>query len=331
MIPVGGMVGLCIALWARGGVVENRALAPNATLIAQRAPPIPESLWYGRVGKQGIRIFKSPNVHAPLASRRRISRELAFFPNVKLQEEGWFERVEGGFVRTKSVQLLVPSVFHGETSPRLPLAFVVSATSNGEETFRRYDVLSVQGIDRGNVITNRGRIARNKVRLVTRQVQPTLIPLGAKWVLIDLSQQTLTAYEGEVAVYATLISSGKADKDSRTDPGFFRVGHKFLYDNMHGDPPDPYVVDRVPYVQYYNGSEGLHGTYWHDQFGTPASHGCTNLSLADARWLFKWASPVLPDGWQSLEPEADGLPSLWVSVRPRTKPNFVLAEPQASN
>ena len=64
-------------------------------------------------------------------------------------------------------------------------------------------------------------------------------------------------------------------------------GERWIDVNMRG--PGYYLRD-VPYVMYFYKDYGLHGTYWHDNFGTPMSHGCVNLSSADAQWLFNWAS-----------------------------------------
>ena len=159
------------------------------------------------------------------------------------------------------------------------------------------------------------------MRLVTLHSPPASIPDGAKWILVDISQQTLTAYEGETAVYATLISSGKDHKESKTHAGLYQVEHKMSYSDMHGEPDDPYDVDRVPYTLYFNKNEALHGAYWHDRFGWPASHGCINLALADARWLFDWAPPRLPENWNTIDPRAAGLSSLWVFVKEKASLN----------
>ena len=153
---------------------------------------------------------------------------------------------------------------------------------------------------------------------MTLHSPPPSIPAGAKWVLVDLSQQTMTAYEGETAVFATLMSSGKVHEETTTYPGLYQVEHKMVYSDMHGEPDDPYDVDRVPYTLYFHKSEGLHGTYWHDHFGTRESHGCVNLSLADAHWLFDWAPPRLPEGWSTIDPGGAGLTSLWVLVEKKS-------------
>jgi hypothetical protein len=106
-----------------------------------------------------------------------------------------------------------------------------------------------------------------------------------------------------------MISSGRAAKP--TLPGVFRVQQKVAHTAMSRGR---YYVDEVPFIQYFNRSQALHGAFWHDSFGTPISHGCVNLSIADALWLFNWSKPELPAGWQSIIPYNANLDSLWVQV-----------------
>ena len=310
------------ALLGADGAVKMEVLDPQPVRVEASTEPTPESLWYGRVGQLGIKIFKEPRLHGPILTRKRLSREMAFLPRVELRQSGWFERIEGGFVRAGHVEILTPSLFHGEARPHLPFAFVirkVSAVGSGQpERLHRYDRVAVRGIDSAHIATDRGVLPRSALRVVTLHSPPPSIPAGAKWVLVDLSQQTMTAYEGETAVFATLISSGKVHEETTTYPGLYQVEHKMVYSDMHGEPDDPYDVDRVPYTLYFHKSEGLHGTYWHDHFGTRESHGCVNLSLADARWLFDWAPPRLPEGWSTIDPAGAGLTSLWVLVEKKS-------------
>ena len=313
------------AVLGSDGVTKLESLTPELAMATDRPlAPTTESLWYGRVGKSGITIFKEPRLGSRIVTRQRLSREMAFLPNAELRKAGWMERIEGGFVRARRVQRLVPSLFHGEMWPALPMAFVVRNLYAPEKTrallARRYDRFLVHETDGTKVATDRGPLPRNALRIITLQSRPQSIPAGAKWVLIDLSQQTLTAYEGETAIYATLISAGKDRQDSQTHVGLFQVEHKLTYSDMHGEADDPYVVDRVPYTLYFNGDEALHGAYWHNSFGSPASHGCINLALADARWLFDWAPPALPENWDAIEPRAAGIASLWVSIKERATP-----------
>jgi hypothetical protein len=73
---------------------------------------------------------------------------MAFLPKVELRQSGWFERVEGGFVRAGHVEILTPSLFHGEALPHLPFAFIlrkISAAGSGQpEMLHRYDRVAVR-------------------------------------------------------------------------------------------------------------------------------------------------------------------------------------------
>jgi lipoprotein-anchoring transpeptidase ErfK/SrfK len=69
-----------------------------------------------------------------------------------------------------------------------------------------------------------------------------------------------------------------------------------------GDQDARYSLEDVPYVQFFNGSVALHGTYWHRDFGHMRSHGCVNLAIPDARWLFAFTEPHLLSGWVATYP-----------------------------
>ena len=91
-------------------------------------------------------------------------------------------------------------------------------------------------------------------------------------------------------VFATLVSSGL--KDWPTNEGLFHVYVRYPRTLMSGreGKPDFYSLQEVPWTQYFDHDIGLHGTYWHDGFGYRHSHGCVNLSITDAHWLYNWAS-----------------------------------------
>lgn len=115
--------------------------------------------------------------------------------------------------------------------------------------------------------------------------------LWPKWIDIDLSRQLLTAYEGDVPVFSALVSSGIARYPTPT--GNFRILYKLASDDMTGGlagTDDYYYLPDVPWVMYFHsGGYAIHGTYWHNNFGRPMSHGCVNLRIADAQWLYNWA------------------------------------------
>ncbi|VAW34366.1 hypothetical protein MNBD_CHLOROFLEXI01-2819 [hydrothermal vent metagenome] len=106
-----------------------------------------------------------------------------------------------------------------------------------------------------------------------------------RWIDVDLSTQTLTAYEGDTAVLTTLISSGTSDHPTVT--GQFRIWLEYETQTMDGRLLGyDYYLEDVPYVMYFFEDYALHGTYWHNNFGTPMSHGCVNMTIEDAGWIF---------------------------------------------
>ena len=118
------------------------------------------------------------------------------------------------------------------------------------------------------------------------------IPLGVglneRWVDVNLSSQTLTAYEGNRAVFSTLVSSGLPGTPTVT--GQFRIYLTYTAQTMDGRYLGyDYYLPNVPYVMYFYQGYALHGTYWHSNFGRPMSHGCVNLETSDAQWIFNWA------------------------------------------
>jgi lipoprotein-anchoring transpeptidase ErfK/SrfK len=108
---------------------------------------------------------------------------------------------------------------------------------------------------------------------------------GAHWIDINLSTQQLFAYEGDVMVNAFLVSTGVSATPTVT--GTYKIYARYLYADMHGPG---YFLPDVPYTMYFYKSYGIHGTYWHNNFGTPMSHGCVNMSISDAGWLYNWST-----------------------------------------
>ncbi|MGF1492268.1 MAG: L,D-transpeptidase [Microcoleaceae cyanobacterium] len=110
-----------------------------------------------------------------------------------------------------------------------------------------------------------------------------------RWIEIDLTRQRLVAWEGNKPVYAVIVSTGKASTPTRK--GTFEIQTKHVEARMQGED---YDVPDVPYTMYYDGGMAIHGAYWHNRFGTPVSHGCTNVAVNHAEWLFEWASVGTP-------------------------------------
>ena len=136
---------------------------------------------------------------------------------------------------------------------------------------------------------------------------PKELKPGEKWIDVSLETQTLVAFEGDKPVFATLISSGKKDRQNKeknfeTKPGSFRIREKHIAATMDGDVASdgPYSIEDVPWIMYFNGSIALHGAFWHTNFGNTRSHGCINLAPFDARAMFYWTEPQNPEGWHGV-------------------------------
>lgn len=127
------------------------------------------------------------------------------------------------------------------------------------------------------------------------KILPAARPEGIetdKWVSIDLYEQVLIAYEGDTPVFATLVSSGLPQWS--TNEGVFNVYLRYQRTLMSGayGQPDFYYIEEVPWTMYFDNDIALHGTFWHDGFGYRQSHGCVNMSITDAHWVYQWSNDV---------------------------------------
>lgn len=114
---------------------------------------------------------------------------------------------------------------------------------------------------------------------------PPNVDKGEHWIDVNLTTQTTSAYEGKNLLRSFVVSTGTWQYPTVT--GQYRIYVKYRYADMAG--PGYYLAD-VPNVMYFYKGYGLHGTYWHNNFGTPMSHGCVNLTIPDSQWLFDFAS-----------------------------------------
>lgn len=115
-----------------------------------------------------------------------------------------------------------------------------------------------------------------------------------KMITVDLGSQLLTAWENGQIQHQTKISSGMWL--TPTVKGSFRTYYKTPLQDMKGPSPykklypsGKYLTKNVPHIMYFYQGYAIHGAYWHNSFGSPASHGCVNVPLASAEWLYNWA------------------------------------------
>jgi hypothetical protein len=226
--------------------------------------------------------------------------------------DGWLQIEGGRWITRDFATWTQPSFFTGvaipeDFNPDYPFAWVldlsrifVSRYPGGERdqtTGRWLDRYELVNIFATAVDENGWRwymIGPNQwveQRFVAKFV-PVERPEGVsgKWISVDIYEQVLIAWEDDRPVYATLISSGLERSETRT--GLFEVWASVARDGMSGatGAPNAYALQSVPWVQYFDDSISLHGTYWHDLFGYRQSRGCVNLTISDAKWVFEWAS-----------------------------------------
>lgn len=162
-------------------------------------------------------------------------------------------------------------------------------------------------------------VRRKDVRLAVPAERPEEVAPWEPWIHVSLEQQLLVAYEGDTPVYATLVSTGKkgsAEESFATPKGQWRIQSKHISSSMDGTTASDgnYSIQDVPWTMFFEGSYALHGAFWHSRFGRRRSHGCVNLGPTDARWLFHWTMPVLPEGWHGVKSNEE-TPGTMVVVR----------------
>jgi hypothetical protein len=223
--------------------------------------------------------------------------------------------------RTKPV---VPSRFQGIAlgeNDTLPVAFArspvnrYSPTSGGAPLpgstigFREPVLLTGKKLPRGMLEVSDGTfVAESAMRVIPRRTSfPSFATGDRKWVDVSVKEQSLVAYVGRKPVYVTLVSTGRSglmdpEETDATVRGSFMIYQKDVSSTMDGDEDrsDSFNLRDVPFVQYFHKGYALHGTYWHDDFGKPRSHGCVNLAPVDAAWLFEWTDPSVPPEWHGV-------------------------------
>ncbi|MEM6995053.1 MAG: L,D-transpeptidase family protein, partial [Myxococcota bacterium] len=173
---------------------------------------------------------------------------------------------------------------------------------------------------RAYMVTTEGLLIRkDHVRFAERQPIPEGIQPWERWIDVDITKQVLVAYEGDRPVFTTLVSSGR--KGTKEEPfdtptGRWQIRSKHVSTTMDGPTASDgnYSIQDVPWTMYFYESYALHGAFWHDSFGRVRSHGCVNIGPTDARWLFNWTTPFLPEGWHGVHAH-EGSPGTTVVVR----------------
>jgi hypothetical protein len=200
------------------------------------------------------------------------------------------------FVKSRGAFLYAGDPTSSGLRPERPLAYREAVPITGER-------VRSGGVSYLRTQSGAWLLDRHLVRIDAKRPPRRFDVPGRTWLDVSLSKQTLVAYDGERPVYATLVSTGAGGlgdpiETRATVQGEFRIHTKHVTATMRGrEVGDEFDLSDVPYVQYFSEGYAIHAAYWHDAFGTPKSHGCINLSPADARVLFHFTDPPVPRAW----------------------------------
>ncbi|HYQ03574.1 MAG TPA: L,D-transpeptidase [Polyangiaceae bacterium] len=313
----------------------------------ETADPEPEKPWWQRDDmKDRMHELKldqlSEDADAILAKRMVSGFYVAVDKTFRWNNRSWYKTTRGLVTPSDRFWQTSGSKFKGvelTSEWKLPMGFVFggnksisSFTIDGDKikpakTYEHFAPVQLTGKEQefhGTKYAETGDgswVKRSQIRSTTPGPLPADLKPNERWIDVNLTTQTLVAFEGDKAIYATLISSGKEskikDKDHRTPTGEWRIREKHITTTMDGDGSAagdlPYSIEDVPYVMYFFRSYATHGAFWHSNFGTQMSHGCVNLSPLDAKYLFFFADPPLPKGWHGVH-ATDGHPGSRVVV-----------------
>ncbi len=258
---------------------------------------------FARVEYQGTHLDATTQL--PLGFMRRVDH-----PKLRREGEGKFTPTAATWPRLSYVRLTGKSEAIGEHA-------YWETTESG---------LWVDGFDTGIAQAAKGTPWKTPVRAAGDE--PTK-DAGARrsWIDVSARHGWLIAYENDVPVFASMISAGKLGaavpratlphQPAATTPiGSWPVRSKYVTTTMAADleSGEEFVHSEVPWSQHFFDKYLLHTAYWHDAWGEGRSGGCVNLAPIDAKWLFEWSDPKVPEGWHSVTTRGDDEPATIVVI-----------------
>jgi hypothetical protein len=313
---------------AIGGIPEHAIpMDTNTRFGGNRDDRVPEWLAGGERKIPNLSSFRAP-AYAVIADRSKRHAGVAligtFVAGKEAQERQFAVSTDARLIPTDKLKADSGSPFHGQSirDPGLPVAFARksgatwwelegSSLRRGDRLgWREFVTLSGEARELEGVRMVKSRNGRwlrsDDLKIAAKPTQlPSWARKGVRWIDISIVSQTLVLWEGERPVYATLVSTGRdglgdAAKSFSTPRGVFRIFQKHITTTMDSEAAETeFELRDVPWVMYFKGGYALHGAYWHDDFGKVRSHGCVNLAPIDARYVFLWSAPDVPEHWHA--------------------------------
>ena len=310
-----------LALEPRGWACASE-VTPTDKPATNDAPPMLREQWADIRGT-GADVFDTPDAIKTGAPTKHVGDKTFVAmrgAGVTVIDGVRYYKTDQGWIAGSSLAWYEPSPFTGiELAPRaaLDFAWAVAHRPGGKIDVRDAAsakakvVRKLQPRERVTIAEIAEGFARvgdaewvelGELRWPERVQRPDGVMAGERWIDVDLDQQWLVAYEGDAPVFVTLVSTGRVPRLANAD--------RHLPDPRQGsvarmqDPgglAETWDVADVPWSMRFRRNFALHGTYWHDGFGRMRSHGCVNLSPADAKRLRNWVSPNAPAGWTEVE------------------------------
>lgn len=299
--------------------------------------------WFFQGGRKipNISSFKAPD-YAIITNRVARHAGIALIGTFMGEDRRFAVTTDARLIPTSKIKPALGSTFHGVDLTKewhLPVAFVrkpdASRYDTSERSLKRTGPLPLH-----IAVQLTGKSTRiGEARLVEAQdgtwlkdddlaiaAKPSELPSFAtgtrKWLDVSIIGQTLVLYEGNKAVYATAVSTGRdglgdPKKTHSTIRGTFKIREKHVTTTMDAHEVDnKFELRDVPWVQYFEAGYALHAAPWHDEYGKPRSHGCINLSPIDARRIFMWTDPPLPTDWHAVYASESTSEGTTVNVHP---------------
>ena len=231
--------------------------------------------------------------------------------NYYLTEKGWMRRSDLSPAQVRRFTMGVefsstPSrpfgwvleYANGENAPYRAWTSPSMGASRSTATFEAYSILQVFDVQQDGdlkwyMVGPDQWLSSLQMRLVYPMSEPPEGVENGRWIDINLEEQTFSIYEDNQMVFATMIATGLDNLWTR--PGLFQIyeGHEAttMSGDFSGGTGGYYSLADVPWTLYYDQARAIHGAYWRPKqfFGFQGSHGCVNLPVGDAHWVFEWA------------------------------------------